>query len=98
LKGNLLPDCLVFLQQKLQAILSLFKGDLSNSGLSLMLLFFKRKFYQKQPEKSTVFGVQMGCECTADPGGFHTEQSVATAVTSDTKICVELEGVRAFDP
>jgi len=87
-----------FLQQKLQAIPSLANGDLSNSELGLMLLFFKRKFYQKQPEKSSVFGVQTGCECTANLGVLHTEKSVTVAARSGTKICPELAVIRAFDP
>jgi len=58
------------LQQKLQAIPRLANGNLSNSGLGSMLLFFKQQFYQNQPKKSTVFGVQMWCECTANPGYF----------------------------
>jgi len=85
------------LQQKLQAILSLANGDLSNSGLGLMLLFFKQQFYQNQPEKSTVFAVQMRCECTANLGALHTEKSVAVAARSGTNIDLDLAGIRAIN-
>jgi len=78
----------------LQAILSLANGNLSNSGLGLMLLFFKRKFYQNQPEKSSVFGVQMWSKSTANPGALDTEKPVIVAVRSGTKICLELAGIR----